>query len=1178
MAEIVEIIVKYNGDINAFANQIGAKVEILSSSYAIMQIDIEMISILRSNFQIEYFEYSSRISLIDSPNMNSSCVTSTISDPELNLNGEGVIVAILDSGIDFKHPDFIDDDGKTRILAIWDQDIEGNPPTGFNIGTEYTQTQINQALESPEDTIVLHNDFNGHGTAVAGITAGNGTASNGKFAGAAPKASILCVKLATNKTSYFTSTSSLMRGVKYAIDVAIAQNMPLVINISYGNNQGSHDGSSLFEQYLDSMSSLWKTAIVVATGNEGVAGHHFAGKISTNKTEDIQFVVRRGLTSLVVTLCKSFTDIFEFQISNSAGETSSQIDLNQTSQAVYLGGIEVIVSIIQPTPYYEEQQIFFFFHGLGNSAITENIWMIKITGVNVIEGYFNVWLPVTEIVGLDTKFLNPSTETTLTIPSTAAKVITVGGYDSFTGNISEFSGRGYDRKEGKKPDIVAPDYGITAPAPGGLYNSVTGTSFAAPHVSGSCALAMQWGIVKKNNLFLYGQRLKAFLRLGAKRKYGIEYPNNMWGYGTLCIRNTIKLANEYTIIDNNSLLNALYYDSLISSNVETQISNEENSSQISQSQDLSKNNQKNNSDEDFQIKISPLPNPMPSGKNPITSEKYLDYLINYDHPTELLIKDASDIFVSSIIQGDYAIAHVPIDKQEYYHEILGTQIFNEEAIICGLNEDSNALVSAGISAVKTQPYLDLRGESVIVGLVDTGIDFTNKCFIYENDKSKILYLWDQTLEDGQAPLGFEYGVEFTKEQIDEAIADPEGTHSKIPSQDENGHGTFLASIIAGRSYDGGLEGAAPDASIIAVKLKPAKKIMRNLESIYNYEVPAYESTDIIAGVEYIYRKAIKLGKPVIINLALSSNNGAHDGLSFFERYLSAVSLKNGVGIFAGVGNEGNGSRHFETRIENLNSAHPVEFNVESGDPGFMINIWTSAPDRISISLQTPSGNTVERRAFTVNENQNYNFVLEGTKVNIEYVFPDIKNGNQNIIISLINPTQGLWILNLFGDLILDGNIHGWMPVANFVKRGTIFLSSDVANTVTIPSTSYNLIGVGAYNSNDGGIYISTGRGPALPERTCPDFVAPGVNVNGIFPSNRVGTMTGTSVASAVAAGAAVLVMQWGIVQGNDKALNTLKLKSYLLLGSRQKNEGISYPDGLWGYGELNLIRTFQRIR
>jgi hypothetical protein len=384
--------------------------------------------------------------------------------------------------------------------------------------------------------------------------------------------------------------------------------------------------------------------------------------------------------------------------------------------------------------------------------------------------------------------------------------------------------------------------------------------------------------------------------------------------------------------------------------------------------------------------------------------------------------------------------------------------------------------------------------------------------------------------------------------------------------------------MAGRDSERGLEGAAPDAEIIAVKLKPAKRITKEQESIYNYEVPAFESTDIMAGVEYIFRHAVELNKPVIINLGFSSNNGAHDGLSFFERYLSGLSLTNSVGILAGVGNEGNRARHFEIQMKESDKVRSVEFNVANGDLGFMINIWTSAPDRISISLVTPLGSVVERRAFTANESQSYNFVLEGTKIHIEYVFPDVKNGNQNVIIKFINPTPGLWTLNFYGDLILDGHIHGWMPVSPFVKEGTAFLSSDVSHTVTIPSTAYNIIGVGAHNSNDGGIYISTGRGPASSEKPCPDFVAPGVNVEGIYPMNRLGTITGTSVASAIAAGASALIMQWGINQGNDKAMNTLKLKSYLILGSRQKNEGINYPDGLWGYGEMSLIETFQRIR
>ncbi|MDR2074509.1 MAG: S8 family serine peptidase [Oscillospiraceae bacterium] len=1287
--EKIEIIVKYNGDIMEVAREVDVVTEIISSSYAIMLVAPEQIESIKNYSQVEYIEYSSKLTLIDSATMISSCISSVNSDPGFNLRGSGVIVAVLDSGIDFRHPDFINEDGTSRILSLWDQDIPGgNPPKGFSLGTEYSQMQINEALNDNSQE-VQHTDFNGHGTAVAGIAAGNGRASSGQYLGAAPESSLLIVKLAANSTSYFTSTTNLMRGVKYSLDRAILLNMPVVINISYGNSQGSHDGQSLFEQYLDSAADIWKNSIVVATGNEGVARHHFSGRVGTGAGLDAEFVVKRGLTSLVVTLCKSFTDIFSFEISNSSGEVSQVINLRSQTQAAYLSNAEIIISVTNPNPYYNEQNIVFLFRGLGGVALPQDIWSIRINGINVIDGRFNIWLPVLEISGSETRFLSPNSETTLTIPSTASKVISVGGYDSFSGNTSDFSGRGPSRLGEIKPDIVAPANSVTAPAPGGGYNSLTGTSFAAPHVSGACALMLEWGIVKNNDPFMYGQRLKAFLRLGAQRNVGIEYPNPLWGYGSLCVRESLTLSVQYTTTSN-SLINALYYESLISPVVPTQLNEpldgvsadsipsvspsvavepdsvpgvspsvvvEPNSVPgvspsvvvepdsvpgVSASVEVEPNSVPSVSpsvavepdsvpgvspsvavepdsvpgvspsvavepdsvpgvspsvvvEPDSVPGVSPSvtsePDSVPgiasyvsidpqqtfaSGSNPVLDETYVDYSINYDVPSANIIEGFPDIFVSSVLQGNFAIAHLPLAKRDYYRELLGRQIFNEEAMICGLNEDTQALTASGITAVKNQSFLNLRGSGVIVGLVDTGIDFTNGCFMYESGNTKIVSLWDQSIE-GSPPRGFAYGTQYTREQIDEAN-NSGSPYSLIPSRDEIGHGTFLASVMAARAYQFSPEGAAPDSEIIAVKLKTAKKIMRESSSIYNYEVPAYESTDIMAGVDYIFRKSVNLGRPCVILIALSTNSGAHDGLSFFGRYISNLSLTNGVGVVISVGNEGNQSRHFHAILNNSSVSTDIELNVASGDPGFRIDTWTSAPDRISISIITPLGGVVERRIFTVNESQNYNFVLEGTKINIRYIFPDIKNGNQNVIINFTAPTPGLWILRFYGDLILDGNINCWMPITPFCTEGTLFLNAEIERTVTLPSTALNIISVGAYDPASGGIYISTGRGPAASGRVCPDFVAPGVAVEGIYPMNRLGTLTGTSAAAAVAAGAAALILQWGIVQRNDRAMNTLKLKSYLLLGCEQRSSGISYPDALWGYGILNLINTFQRIK
>lgn len=1179
----IEVIVKYNGDIIGLAQDLNIPIEILNSSYAIIFVSPEQMLGLRLYPQIEYLEPASRLALLENPSIEKSCIRNVRKGQKYNLSGNGTIAAILDSGIDYQHPDFINPDGTTRILCMWDQNQNGSPPEGFTFGTEYSMETINEALMAPEserNSIVKQLDFNGHGTAVAGIAAGNGRGSNGQYVGVAPEANLIVVKLAANVTQYFTSTTNLMRGVKYAVDKAIKFNMPISINISYGNNQGSHDGNSLFEQYLDSMADMWRTSIIVPTGNEGTARHHFKGKVMQGQTVDVQFTSQEGLHNLPITLTKSFIDIFEFRILSSSGETSRAINLRQLEQTVLINNAEVVISIAQPTPYAQEQNIIFLFRGLGGAVIPENIWTIQITGIDIIEGEFNIWLPVTEISGKGTEFFYPTLNTTLTIPSTANKVISVGGYDSQNGNFSEFSGRGFTRTGGIKPDLVAPAEFIISTAPGSGYGSFTGTSFAAPHVTGACCLMMQWGIIQNNDPYLYGQRLKAFLRAGATRSQNIIYPNSNWGFGTLCIEKSLDLISYYNYDRPISYPSTSYFD------IQNSESGPDSENRISEATNIPEEQINGNTQIMGPIpesqSISPLEQrlrnapPVPKNVNPALDELYADSIAIYDSRTKDLLKKFPGIQVSLVLQGGYAIVHVPRENINEYRDVLENRVVAEVPVICGLLEDPQALIDSGITAVKNQPYLDLKGNGVIIGVIDTGIDYTLPSFKYENGKSKILYLWDQSIQDGPPPQGFMYGTEYTNEQIN-AANQSDNPYGIVPSRDEVGHGTFLSALMAARTNENSTySGAAPDSDIIAVKLKPAKITSRRDESIYNDEVPAYSSINIMSGIEYLFRKSVSLGKPLVISIGLGSNNGAHDGLSFFERYISGLALTNGIGIICAVGNEGNMSHHFYTDLSSSNSAQ-IEFNVSANNPGFMMNIWAFAPDRISISLTTPLGSSIERRPFTVNERKNYTFVLEGTEIYIEYIFPNVKNGNQEILIHFKNPTAGLWILNIYGDLVLDGRIHGWLPLSPFIDPKTNFLQADVSYTVTIPSTAYNVIETGAYNSNDGSIFISTGRGPSIAEKVCPDLVAPGVNVTGLFPTGQMGTMTGTSVSSAITAGASALIMQWGVVHDNDRTMNTVKLRSYLLLGLRQRT-GISYPDDLWGYGELDLMQTFQRIR
>ncbi|MGI6203412.1 MAG: S8 family peptidase [Eubacteriales bacterium] len=543
-----ELIVKYNGDIGRVAQRLGATVEILNNTFAILTIEVEQIPQLYTFPEVEFLELPKTLTFELFRNLANACIT-RVHGQRFGLRGQGTIIGIIDSGIDFTHPDFINDDGTTRILYLWDQLADpalGSPPQGFTRGVEYNSAQINEALQSPNPfDIVPFFDYNGHGTAVAGVAAGNGRASSGVQIGAAPEASLIVVKLGRTGNEAFARTTEIMRALKYIVDKARELNMPVCINISYGTNNGPHDGNTLFEAYIDSVAQEWKTSISVATGNEGAAAHHFTGFVVQGRQTYMEFFTFGDVYKLYVAIWKNFVDTFVWRIISPVGTESGEIRQTARLYLATMDGVNITVFFNQPTIYTESQEIYILFEGV-NRPLPQGLWRIEVTGENVVDGRFDAWLPNVEDVSFSTAFATPNTDITLTLPSTASQVIAVGGYDARSGTVASFSGRGYTRNNIVKPDLVAPAVDVITTIPGGGYDRFSGTSIASPFVAGAVALMMEWGIVNRNDVFLYGQRVKAFLQKGARRNRNVQYPNNQWGYGSLCLEDTMLLLEQYT--------------------------------------------------------------------------------------------------------------------------------------------------------------------------------------------------------------------------------------------------------------------------------------------------------------------------------------------------------------------------------------------------------------------------------------------------------------------------------------------------------------------------------------------------------------------------------------------------------------------------------------------------------
>ncbi len=547
-----EIIVKYSGDLEA-VRELVVSITPLRNGYAIVKLTEENISRLASLPQIEYIEKPKRLYFEVMNGRRVSCINEVQNTRFLRsiqqnvpatrsvglpapLFGKGVLVAILDSGIDYENNDFRNMDGTTRILRLWDQTIDGNPPNGYAIGTEYTREQIDEAVQTGNRQLVPSRDASGHGTAVAGVAAGNGRNSDGVYRGVASESDLVIVKLGNPRVDGFPRTTELMQALNYAIDVAVRENKPLAVNISIGNTYGSHDGTSLLERFIDDVSNYGKTVICIGSGNEGTTAGHVSGRLAEGETAEIQLAVQDREPTLNLQIWKSYVDEVDISLIAPDGMRVGPIQQLLGPQRFSLGQTDILLYYGEPSPYSVKQEIYIEYLPR-ETYIDAGIWKIELIPRRIVEGTYEMWLPSQSALNVGTAFLNPSSELTLTIPSTASRAITVGAYDARLLSYANFSGRG---ERLNKPDLVAPGVDIRTVGVNNTYVEVSGTSFATPFVTGGAALLMEWGIVNRNDPYLYGEKAKAYLRKGAKALPGFsEYPNDEVGYGALCVRQSI---------------------------------------------------------------------------------------------------------------------------------------------------------------------------------------------------------------------------------------------------------------------------------------------------------------------------------------------------------------------------------------------------------------------------------------------------------------------------------------------------------------------------------------------------------------------------------------------------------------------------------------------------------------
>ena len=536
-----ELIVKYSGSLSRLEEE-GIRVTELLNEYAVLVVPESGIGRLAEVPEIEYIEKPKRLFFAAEQGRTASCVTG-VQNARYDLYGDGVLVAVLDSGVDYAHPDFRNEDGTTRILALWDQTIPGRPPAGYRIGTEYTKEQIDEALAQSDPVrrreLVPSTDVSGHGTRVLGIAAGNGRAGGIRYRGVAPRSSILVVKLGVPRTDSFPRTTELMQALDYCIRKAMEYSLPVAVNISFGNTYGAHDGTSLLETYITDMANIWKSVICIGTGNEGYAAGHASDSLQEGEKKRIQLAVGEYEGGLNLQIWKSYLDDISVSLESPGGRSAGFIRNVPGAQRFALEQTDILLYYGEPSPYSQSQEIYLEFLPQ-TEYVDSGIWTLTMEAREIRDGRFHLWLPSAAVLNANTRFLEPEPYITLTIPSTARRTVAVGAYDSRSRTYADFSGRGDTRDGRERPILAAPGVDVVTTVPGGGYAAATGTSFATPFVTGAAALLMQWGITDGNDPFLYGEKAAAYLKKGAQPLPAFRaYPNPQIGWGTLCVRESL---------------------------------------------------------------------------------------------------------------------------------------------------------------------------------------------------------------------------------------------------------------------------------------------------------------------------------------------------------------------------------------------------------------------------------------------------------------------------------------------------------------------------------------------------------------------------------------------------------------------------------------------------------------
>lgn len=553
----------------------------------------------------------------------------------------------------------------------------------------------------------------------------------------------------------------------------------------------------------------------------------------------------------------------------------------------------------------------------------------------------------------------------------------------------------------------------------------------------------------------------------------------------------------------------------------------------------------------------------------IISEEYISAIIDYNR---------KDVFVSrfeglpmNIIDEKYGVIYYPYSDVSI--PLVLESDYTYAPKLYGLLDTVN-LDAMGVRQVQDIPKLGLMGEGVLLGIIDTGIDYTKHAFRYIDGSTRVVSIWDQSIENLDASENiFYYGEEFSKAQINEALQS-NNPYSVVPSTDDVGHGTMIAGIAGGTPDEANdFRGVVPLSEFVVVKLKQAKQNIRNYFLVPE-DVICYQEDDIMLGIKYLANIAQQLNRPIVICIGFGSNQGGHDGEAILPDYIGFTGNRVGISFIVAAGNEGNSRSHYYGAIDPIIGYNEVELQVGNEESGFTMELWGYPPNTYAIDILSPSGQYETQIPGVLGVSRIINFLMDNTVIYLDYLLIEPSTGYPLVLIRMVNPSSGVWRFRVYAKGSEKPSFHIWLPIVGFISPNTYFISSNPDTTITSPGNSLLITTVTAYNAVTNQIYINSSRGYTRDNHVKPDVAAPGVDVLAPIPGsgNGYARVSGTSVASAHTMGLAAMILEWGIVRGNYETLGSLQMQRFLMRGV-ERDPNLVYPNKVWGYGKINIYNT-----